>query len=785
MSVLYLKLLRDLKRTWAQALSIALVVAAGVATFVSLVAAHRSLLLSRESFYDRHRFADAFVRTERAPESVRGELEAIPGVRAVETRLVEVGYLPMPDLQQPASGVIVTQPRGTAPMHELYLREGRLAERSGEAVLHEGFASAHGLRPGDRIPVVMGGTKLDVRVVGTGISPEYVLAMNSLEGMPDPKGFAILWMTRETIGAAFAKDGAFDDVLFRLEPGAPEREVLDAIDRVLEPWGGGKAYPRARQLSHFVLDGELMQLERMAQTIPVLFFAVAAFLLHVVLSRIVQIERPEIAALRALGYGSVRVAAHYLQLALLIAFVGSVLGLLLGGWLGKLFMGVYGEYFQFPDLRLRLEQSLVGVAIGASLLAATLGTLSTLVSIASLRPAEAMRPPVPPRYGRGVLEWLGLGVFLGPAGRLVLRELSRHPIRTALSVLAIALACGLLVTGRFFNDAFEVYLEFSFERAQREDVAVTFVGPRPARALRELAHIPGVRHVEGYRAVPVRFTAGQRWRDGVIQAYPEGATLRHLVGWPDGPVEIPKDGLLITRHLGELLDVAPGEVLDLEILQGERRHRSLVVLGFSDELMGLGGYMGMASLHRMLGEGEAVTTAALSIDRESTDDVVSRLRDLRGVAGVSLLRKMSEQVRSQSEQTTGFTTLILTIFAVTIAVGVLYNHARVALSMRARELASLRVLGFTQREVATVLFGELGAETLLGLPLGMLLGKLMVAGMVKAVTPDEFRLPAYVQTSTYAFAALVTVLAAILSAWLVRGKIEQLDMIEALKTREG
>jgi putative ABC transport system permease protein len=180
-----------------------------------------------------------------------------------------------------------------------------------------------------------------------------------------------------------------------------------------------------------------------------------------------------------------------------------------------------------------------------------------------------------------------------------------------------------------------------------------------------------------------------------------------------------------------------------------------------------------------------VTTAALSVDRESTDDVVARLRELRGVAGVSLLRKMSEQVRSQSEQTTGFTTLILTIFAVTIAVGVLYNHARVALSMRARELASLRVLGFTQREVATVLFGELGAETLLGLPLGMLLGKLMVGGMVKAVTPDEFRLPAYVQTSTYAFAALVTVLAAILSAWLVRGKIEQLDMIEALKTREG
>ena len=785
MSVLDRKLVRDIGLLRGQVVTICLVVAAGIAGYIAMQTAYRSLYASMDSYYEAYRFPDVFASARRVPEGVAEQLRTIPGVALVHTRIVERVRLPLEGGARAAAGSLVSLPDdGLPPLNGVHLREGRMPDvaHGDEALLLEEFAGVHGIRAGDRIPVVINGKLRQVLITGLAMSPEYVMALAG-DVLSYGKGsFAVVWMRRSAVAPAFDMGGAFNDLLVRLQPGASEPAVIASVDRVLARYGGFGAYARDQQTSHRMLTEELNGLEVIVIYIPLIFLGVAAFLVNVVLGRVVELQRGQIATLKAIGYSNFAVGLHFLKLVCVIVLLGAALGIGSGAWLADGLLSMYEPYFRFPSLVARFDAGVLGFAVLISLLAALVGALISVRRTIALPPAEAMRPPAPARYRTASIDrWSR--VVLGPLGQMVFRELRRRPLRTLISTSGIALAVAIMVIGRFASDSMDHLLDLHFNRAQKEDLSVTLREPSDGRAERALLAVPGVIHSEGIRTVPARLRFGSRSRETVLEGLPGNGRLRAVLNRDGHEVSLPLDGVVLTDVLAVRLGVKPGERINAELLEGDRRVESLLVSGTVSDMIGMQGYIRREALSRRLGEEPLVSTVLLSVEPDRLREAERRLYDMPAVGAVTSPDAAMKNFREQQAGTMLAMAVVLAFFASIIAVGIVYNNARVTLSMRGRDLASMRVLGFTRHEISTVLLGELAVHVLLALPLGMWLGTMGAKGLL-SMAADIYRMPAVISSTTYVFAALVTIAAALVSGFLVRRKLDRLDLIGVLKTRE-
>mgnify|MGYP003444439276 CR=1 FL=1 len=781
------KLLRDLMRMRAQVVTIALVVACGIASYVTIEGTHASLIAARDTYYERYRFADLFASATRVPDSLQERIAAVPGVALAYTRVVDQISFPLPEMPEPALGVLVSYPaRGEPALGAIALREGRLFEpgRADEAVVLEAFARAHGLRPGDRLPAVISGIRRDLRVVGIALSPEYVFSLAPGEMMPDPRRFGVLWMDRTVVGAAFQMSGAWNDLLVRVQPGASKTAVQVGIDRLLAPYGGFGAFDRDRQPSNAALRGELAQLDVLTRIMPVIFLGVAAFLINVVLMRLVQLQRSQIAALRAVGYTRGDVARHYLELVIVIVMGGSLLGLPIGVWIGGKMTTLYTKYFHFVSLEYRLAPRVLVLGVASSLLAAVIGALTVVLAVMRLPPAEAMRPEPPGRYRRGLSGRLDVGRWFGHSAVLVLRELERKPVRALLSALGVAFGVAVLILGRFSGDAVDWFMRVQFELSQREDLTVSFRRSVPASALAELRTLPGVLRAEGLRIVSVRYRFGHVTRQSILFGHPEGADLRQIVDRAGVVQAVPEHGITLDATLARRLGCRVGDEISVEWLEGLRGTRRVRVAALADEAFGLFGHVDARELARLWSEEPRITQALLRVDKSQYARLARAIKARPTVLSVSRLDAQIEQFRQQTAGQMRFTTLILTVFAVIIASGVVYNNARIALSTRSRDLASMRVLGFRKREISSVLLGELAIQVGLAIVPGLLLARLLAESMMAGADPDLYRFPVVISARTDAFAIVITLAAALVSALIVRHQLDRLDLIGVLKSKE-
>lgn len=782
------KLVRDLWRMQGQALAICLVIAAGVATFVMSLSTLDSLRTTLETYYERYRFADVFVHLKRAPNALAERLAEVPGVSQVQTRVVMDVTLDVAGLPEPALGRLVSVPDRPRPgLNVLYLRSGRYIEpgRANEALVSEAFALAHGLEPGDQVTAVINGRRQPLRLVGVALSPEHIYLFAPGELLPDPRRFGVLWMGYSELAAAFNMQGAFNDATVTLTPNASEAEVLSHLDRLTGVYGGLGAFGRNDQPSHQFVTNEMKELRGMALVIPVIFLAVAAFLLNVVVSRLVQTQREQIAALKAFGYRSREVGWHYVKLILLVVALGVGLGTLVGAWMGRGVTEMYTRFFRFPVFTYRLDVAIVLVAFATSAGAAILGTLRAVARAAALPPAEAMRPEPPAVYRPMLLERLGLQRLFSPPVRMILRQLERQPVKALLTSFGIALAVSVLILGNFALDAIEHVIETQFHVAQRQDVALTLVEPASARVLKELAHLPGVRHCEGFRALPARLgSANHSRRVGIQGLEPEGR-LKRLIDLDRHVVTLPPGGIVLSAKLAEILQVRVGDSVVVEVLEGDRPARGVPVVGLIDDFSGLSSYMDIRAANALMREGNVVSGAFLAVDGDQIDGLYTALKNAPRAASVSIkaaaLRSFRQTVAENLLRMRAFTVL----FAAVIAVGVIYNSARLALSERSRDLATLRVIGFTRGEVAMILLGELTVLTLVAIPIGLVLGYALAAMVIRVAYDTElFRMPLVVSSFTYGFAAAVTLLSALGSGVLTYRLMGRLDLVAVLKSKE-
>lgn len=781
---LHRKVLRDLRRLWAQALAIALVLAAGVATLILGTGAHSSLADTRDRYYADYRFADIFADLTRAPLSLLAGVQAIDGVLQAEARIVRLGQPELAGLAEPASILLVSLPPDGG-LNRLHLRQGRQPETGAETVISADFAAAHRLRPGDVLTVVMNGKRRSLTVTGIALSPEFIYALGPGEMMPDPRRFGIAWLPRDTLAAAFDLRGAFSNVVLRLAPGASAPRVIERLDALLAPYGGTGATARADQMSHAFLDAELRQLGAMVRVLPPIFLAVAAMLVHMTLSRLVALEREQIGLLKAIGYSSGAIARHYLEFVLLIAAIGILTGFAAGTWLGAGLAQLYARFFSFPFLVFSRDPQIYGVAAAVTLAAAAGGALQSVRAVAALAPAVAMSPPAPPLYRKGRLARL-VARLSAPRQtlRMVARHLTRWPVRTATSILGVAMAVAILVASLWSFGSIDHMIDVTFSRAERHDARITFAASEPAAALLAVRHLPGVMVAEPFRAAAVRLSAGPQARKLAIEGRPADATLSRTLSPDLRPMPMPDAGLVLSEALAAALSVGRGDTVTVEFLEGRRGTVEMPVSGISLGYVGLGAGMEIGALNRALGEGARISGVNVTLDPARRTDFFAAARATPKTGFLTVTDLTVSRFRATlAENITTMITVYVTLAAI-IAIGVVYNFARIALSEQGRELASLRVLGFTRAEVSGVLFLELAAIVLAAQPLGWLIGHGIGLAMVAAFSSDLYRVPFVMGREVYATASLIVCAAALLSALMVKGRLDRLDLIAVLKTRE-
>lgn len=787
MRALDIKLMRDLWRMRGQAFAIAVVIGAAMATFVMAMGVHHSLTQTRDAYYDRYQFADIFVTMTRAPRSVVERVAALDGAATVEGRIEQFATLELPGRIEPTRAIINSVgDGGSSRLNQLVLVRGRgpASDKAGEVVIDKSFADANSLDLGDRIDAIIYGSRTRLEVVGIGLAPDYIWSIAPGELVPDASRFGIFWMGEKALEAASGRTGAINTLSLKMERGASEDEIIRHIDSMVAQYGGTGAVGRTDQLSNAFLDSELDQLQAMTTIIPPIFLLVSTFLVYVVLGRTIRTEREEIGLLKAFGYSNAAVGWHYLKFAFAVALLGILLGSALGWWMGRSMTGQYAEYYRFPFLYYQVSADVFATGAALALGSAAIGALGGVRTAVSLTPAVAMSPPPPPIYRAGLIERWGGKAGLSAVGNMIVRHIARWPGRSAVTISGVALSLGLLFAVLQFIDGSRAMLDNYFFRAQRQDITLSFIEPRNAKILTELASLPGVIRVEPARAVPVMLRHGARSERVAIEAARSGDRLTARVDADGYEVALPTAGLMLSSPLARKLDVAPGDKVEVELLGGRQTKTTMTVASTIDELIGTRGYAQNDALSRLTRDAAPVGSAQLLIDPAYRNELIADLGDMPVVLGITerdaAMGLFAQIIEENIMSMMGF----YIAFASAIAVGVVYNSARILFSERAHELATLRVLGYHRSEVGIVLLGELALLVVLAVPLGCLIGYWLARLMVTMFSSDLFRLPFAPERSSYGFAAVVVLAAASATALIVARRVSRLDMVRVLKARD-
>ena len=784
-SMLDRKLLRDVWQLRGQVFAISLVVAAGIVGYCGSLATYDSLRWLQASYYERARFAHVFAQGKRAPLSVAERLIEIPGVAEVETTSVFDVLLDVGDEIAPVTGHMIAVPEHGLPrVNRLALMRGRWidAPASNQVLVNETFANAHGLRPGSRVGAPLNGKRESLQVVGIVLSPEYFFPGRA--GPGDERSFGIFWIGRQRLAPAFNMEGAFNSVALRLAHGASERAVIAALDRELDRYGFTGAYGRDDALSHRALTQEINQWKVYGTVLPMIVMGVAVFLLNVALTRQIGTQRGQIAALKALGRDDREIGLHYLKFVLVIVLVGGPIGVAGGYYFGFSVTQLYARFFRFPDFDFRMLAWIPMTAILLALIAAAGGAFNALRRVVRQPPAEAMRPAAPPSFRPTLMEVLGFGQVYSPAVRMILRDIERKPLRALMTTFGIAAAVAVMISGTWWRDAVDYLLDVEIRMHDRQEVRIALTEPASSTALYDFARLPGVLRAEPDRDVTVRLINGTRSYRTLLSGIAPDSQMRPLLDERMQHVVSPTEGIVLNVRLAERLGLKLGDRVWVEVLQGARARAELTVAGFSHELMELTARMDRDALNRLLGEGDVLSGARLVIDAGQRERLFAEIRQTPRAAVAVEMGPIIRNVRENTARNILFFTSVMSVMAGAIALGVVYNNARIALAERAWDLATLRVMGFTRAEVSGLLLGELAIELLAALPLGCVVGHWLSWGMLQMMQHETVVLPFVIAPRTYALACLVVLIAGVASALVVRRHIDRLDLVGVLKTRE-
>lgn len=802
MGALHKKLWRTIGKTKGQFLAVAAVVTVGIAVYIGMTTAYFNLNESKEHFYRDHNFADYYFHVVKAPQQVTKQIEAIPGVTGVTGRIQKDVTL-VNEHNKRATARLTSY---TLPMEQeinsLQLLTGRffaaeaVAARPGEQHTRTGdieilvdpqYAAANNLDFNDTVTIVAEGKTVPLTMVGTATGPEFIYLMKDAATLlPDPRSFGIITMSRERAQQLLNLQGQVNQVLVTLAPGTDAEKVAQQVKSILDPYGNLAAYPRKQQLSNAMLEGELDGLKASSRFMPAIFLGIAAAIQFVILGRMIRSQRLQIGVMKAIGYNSRQVILHYTGYSVMVALCGAVLGSMLGLALASVMSQAYAIYFNLPATIGAVNTQAILYGFMLSLGVSTLAGLTACRSVTAINPAEAMRPEPPKGGGKTLIENLSwLWHRLDTAWRMSIRSAARNRGRFAITMVGVVFAVGMLVVSLFTIDAVDYMIESHFHQNQRYDYLIRFAAPVKENEILIISRMQGVQKSEPLLEIPAKIKFNGKSEDDSITGLSPGTTLKRLFDHREQPAQVPEEGLLINQRTANKLGAKVGDMVELETLLGigPARHVQVKIVGINRQLVGGGSFVSLEQANLMLQERQLASGVMLKVDPAFTAQMEEDLEDMTGVSSI-LSRQKELDNFNQNMDAMVYSISIMVFFALLLGFAIVYNSSVISFSERQRELASLRVLGFTIKEVSGILLKENLLQSLLGVALGMPFGYLMVKGYISAVSTDLFTMPVIIYPTTYIYSALGGFFFIIVAHLLAVRGVRQLQLVEVLKNKD-
>lgn len=795
--MLWRKLFRDIKENKGAYLACITIILIGLMVYSSFSIVMDNLYFSQKDFYYRQNFADGFADVKSLPLSEVKKLQSLEGIKALQGRLIkDVRVLKIGnennqrnDQEEVYLRLISTDPGNPQPINDVHLLKGQPLKNDAFNIwVDNKFFTANNLSLNDTLEIIANGKRIKFHVTGTGSSPEFVYIMrNTNDLFPHPETFGIAYIPFEIMKTLFTEGATVNNLVFTLQPNAEYQDVEAKMKPKLAPYGLTSIYSREDQISHTLLTQELTQLQSMSKSLPVLFLAIACMILYIMLKRTVENQRGQIGILKAFGYTRREIMGHYLSFALLIGFCGGLLGGISGLFLSFSLIKLYETFFNIPGLQITFSFSYIYTSVILALVFALFAGYQGCKSVLSLEPAEAMRPPAPPKGKSILLEkftlfWKALTV----QGKMSLRSMTRHPGRTAFMFLGIMFTFALLGSPWAMMELSETMLYDQHEKVETYDVKINLTQPiNQQLAENELNRFPGTRQAEGRAEIPVTLKNNWHKKEVVLLGLPQNSLLYHIRDQKGNRVEPPKNGILLSEKLAQSLDAQVGTKLRLESLMAKDpdTEKTVEVTGIIPQYIGLNAYMELEALQNLLQQKKMITTIMLSIDEQYFPQLKEKYQ--RSTI-IESLEDKNEILRQSKEMMATFssTIYIFLILGLIIGFAIIYNISTITVSERSRELASMMVLGMTPQEVLSVITFEQWFISILAMLSGIPVTKLLLVALGQSLKTDMYTMPTTLNMTSIIAAFLITVVCIRFAQLMAARKIKRLSIVEVLKTRE-
>ncbi len=798
--ILWRKTGRDMLSNAGSYLACLTLVVIGMLAFLAFAIARDNLVSAQEKLYREQNFADGFIELVAMPEHRLATLSRLEGIDEITGRLVRDVRVHKPGEDRRTETylrLVSLDLREESRLNDVRLDHGRPLRRGLlEAWLDSQFFEANSLEISDSLQVIAGGRAWEFNIAGAGISPEFVYPLRTQhEIYNDPELFGIAFVSQEIIWQLFPdQDNSVNSIVFTLSPGSDFDGVKERLESRLEQYGVLEIYPRADQRSHFILQEEIEIINNFATFFPVLILLVAAFIIYIVLKRLVEQQRGQIGILKAFGYRRREILFHYFSYPLILAVAGGVIGSLCGMWLANPLTELLYQFFYLPEVYLGFSWHYLVSSLLICVSVLGFAGYQGCKTVLRLSPAEAMQPAAPVKVRRNLLESFRLfTAMLTVQGKMAVRNLNRSRSRTAFVFFSLTVSCAIVAfTWGLWSETMPDFMFYQYENLRTYDARVNLETPLPRKSvMREAERLAEVVRSEPLAEVPATLSHKYHREDVGIMGVAKDARLYNILDQNGARISPSPAGLILSRRLADNLGASVGSTLELEsvYLRDKDASVSVPVTAIIPQYIGMNAYMTIEGLEKLLDQGNFVTSVLLEFNQEEANlqDRINRLRDDYGESDyITGIDSRQELIKTMMEywEMAGWMVFLYVMIGVAFSFSIIYISSLVILSERQRELASMRVLGMSRNEVFSVISFEQWFIAFFAILTGLPLGRAIMAGFAREWSTDMYTMPAEISASSLAAGAIITVI----SIWAAQRfsirKIKKLDLVEALKTRE-
>ncbi len=783
MKKLDIRLLRTIRQSKGQFISLTIVVIVALIVYVSFSMVADQLHNSIYQYYEETNFAHIFVDVNRVPGNVVDDLLSVDGVKQVQGRVVSDVPLRVEDPNEKVNARIVSVPSNEDQINSLFVLEGEeLRPGTRTTSVLQQFFRGRDMEIGDTLNPFIGGTEYSLEVVGVVGSPEYIYLMENEQALlPDEKGFGVIYVPEEFAQSAFGFHGSYNNIVVTIDETQENRVdiIVDDIEDKLERFGIRSIVARKDHLSHSVMAQEVESLQIMSQSMTIIFLLVASVVISIMLSRIVKKDRIGIGVLKGLGYGNSQILMHYVKYSIAIGLTGSIIGILISMPVSRMLVYVYIQYMNIPLFKSVIDNKyLIYGTLLTTVFCVTAGLIGAR-SVLKISPADAMRPETPRSGKRMWIErFKGLWRRVTFSWKMVLRNISRTKRRAFFLVVGIALTFAVTMVPVFMSTVWNTLFDRQYTQLQKMDYSIDFTVPLESGALLELKQLAQIDYIEPKVELPFELADG--WRKEIINVIGVRSDTR-MYGFRTASgraVELPEKGIILTDILARQLQAEAGDIIEINSVLPGVSDKTIEVKAVVEQYFGKNAYMDIEQMYEIIEEKDIITGALVFTD----SDIVPDLRDVKNIKAINSVQDMRDMIMEYMDMIIASMGTMM-IFGGILGFAIVYNITIVSINERIMEFSSLRVLGFDKKAIFKLVTRENALMTVFGLILGMPIGYAMCAGIVGAVSTEMYTIPAIIEPFVYVYAGIATVIFVFIAQLATYKKIKHLNFIDALKNR--